>query len=108
MSTKINPLITQPITKKVKFECMECGNKFFKSDKMFFKNISKIYTFNQGYVPICKMCIADLYEMYLKQFDNSEKNATKRICMQFNFYFSDTHYDSAVKLFNNKQKNSWV
>lgn len=85
-------------TKKApkEFFCTHCGKDFSVRKGNFFASQSPIFE-NEGYLPICRRCLNNLYEFYADKF-GSERDAVKRICMKFDIYFSDEIYEIARKL----------
>lgn len=93
---------------KNRFRCICCGNEyeseiFYTSNSLQFKALGKI--------PYCQICLGEIYAGYKNEFikmgyKNPEKKAVQRFCMAFDLYYTDNMYDSAVKYYLQKQKDS--
>lgn len=70
------------------YKCPLCGKPF--STRNFYKTNSTIHT-NNGYMILCKECIAEIYKKYVMEYHNC-KQAVQRICMTFDIYYSDAIY----------------
>lgn len=99
-------------------KCICCGetkrasdeNKGIEND--FYKSHSKIHSGCNGFIPICKDCLENLYDEYLKEYEKeieeseekdafeeyyAEKKTIKRLCMMNNIYYKDSLFESALK-----------
>lgn len=54
---------------------------------------------NNGFLPVCKSCVLDLYEKYKEELGSSSA-AMQMICAHFDMYYSDETLNSAKKLGN--------
>lgn len=88
MATKMMPM------QEVSFSCHRCG---LQSDEPtgFYRSNSMIYGKN-GYMPICKDCLALLYDRYLRMYESAYL-AIKRLCMIYDLYYSDSIVDACYK-----------
>ena len=79
---------------EVSFSCHRCG---LQSDEPtgFYRSNSMIYGKN-GYMPICKDCLALLYDRYLRMYESAYL-AIKRLCMIYDLYYSDSIVDACYK-----------
>lgn len=68
--------------------CTKCDRPF--SSRNFYKNTS-IHSKN-GYLTICKECLNEKYNMFVKEYRSSKK-AVQRICMAYDIYYNDTIYN---------------
>jgi hypothetical protein len=68
------------------FWCCRCPKHFTKQQGNFPSSRSAIYAANNGYLPICKSCLTELYLYYCNTLD-SPIEAARRICMKFDIYF---------------------
>lgn len=68
------------------FWCCRCPKHFTKQQGNFPASRSDIYVANNGYLPICKSCLTELYLYYCNELDNPIE-AARRICMKFDIYF---------------------
>ena len=80
--------------REMEYRCIKCGRNETKPIN-FYKSNSALYD-NNGYMPICKDCLAKLYNRYLLGFHDIHK-AIKRICMAFDLYYNDNIVDSCLK-----------
>lgn len=99
-------------------KCICCGeikrasdeNKGIEND--FYKSHSKIHSGCNGFIPICKDCLENLYNKYLKEYEKEieeseekdtfeeyyvEKKTIKRLCMMNDIYYKDSLFESALK-----------
>jgi len=88
LATKMMPM------QEVSFSCHKCG---LQSDEPtgFYRSNSMIYGKN-GYMPICKDCLALLYDRYLRMYESAYL-AIKRLCMIYDLYYSDSIVDACYK-----------
>ena len=96
-----------PKTTKAKYTCFYCGKEYVETN--FYKSYSNFYN-NIGKVPYCKQCIEKFYQQYFEQYTNEgcltpEKKAIQRLCMIFDFYYSDNVYNSAMNDRENRGLN---
>lgn len=80
------------------YKCTCCGHKFKRQETNFGKSKSPIYKGNNGYLSICRNCVAELYEQYVKFYDNDENAAAERICQITDMYFDETLWASSRKI----------
>ena len=76
------------------YSCHRCGI-VTEDPKGFYRSNSLVYGIN-GYMPICKDCLALLYDRYLRMYE-SIYLAIKRICMIYDMYYSDKIVDACYK-----------
>lgn len=99
-------------------KCICCGeikrasdeNKGIEND--FYKSHSKIHLGYNSFIPICKDCLENLYNEYLKKYEKeieeseekdafeeyyAEKKTIKRLCMMNDIYYKDSLFESALK-----------
>ena len=82
--------------------CGKCGKTL--SSRNFYNNDSEIYRHNNGCINVCKDCIGELYEYYYRLYDSENqkdkdkvrKKAVERICMMFNYYYSDKIFTNTI------------
>ena len=80
--------------REIEYHCDKCNRVDTKPDN-FYRSNSIIYD-NNGYMPICKNCLATLYNRYYLSFHDTYK-AIKRICMAYDLYYSDSIVDACLK-----------
>lgn len=80
--------------REIEYRCDKC-KRVDSKPTYFYRSNSTLYD-NNGYLPICKDCLAQLYNRYLLSFHDIHK-AIKRICMAFDLYYSDSIVDSCLK-----------
>lgn len=80
--------------REIEYRCSKCGRVETKPMN-FFKTYSPIFE-NNGFMPICKDCLAKLYNKYLLSFHDIHK-AIKRICMAMDLYYNESIVDSCIK-----------
>ena len=87
-----------PNFKKPRCPC--CGKTYSRQQDYFFKNsLSQLWKNNNGFIPICKDCVLEMYEKNKKDL-NSARESMKIICAMFDMYYSDDTFESATKLGN--------
>lgn len=80
--------------------CPCCGKTYPRQQDFFFKNSqSLLWKGNNGFLPVCKSCVLDLYEKYKEELGSSSA-AMQMICAHFDMYYSDETLNSAKKLGN--------
>ena len=73
------------------FRCSRCG-KIFKRQRDNFPNTqSPLFRGNGGYLPVCNVCLEDLFQHY-KDVLSDEKEAIKRMCIKFDIYWNPELY----------------
>lgn len=95
--TEIEPLVVSD----EEYRCSCCGHKYKKQEGNFNRSKSPIYKGNNGFMSICKRCVAELYEQYVKFFDGDEDAAAERICQ-----ITDMYFDSEVWAMSRKISES--
>jgi len=80
--------------REIEYRCSKCG-RVETRPMNFFKTYSPIFE-NNGFMPICKDCLAKLYNKYLLSFHDIHK-AIKRICMAMDLYYNESIVDSCIK-----------
>lgn len=80
--------------REIEYRCSKCG-RVETRPMIFFKTYSPIFE-NNGFMPICKDCLAKLYNKYLLSFHDIHK-AIKRICMAMDLYYNESIVDSCIK-----------
>lgn len=83
----------KPIEEQTEFYCSHCGKKYKRLKNNFLASQSPLYK-NTKYMPICKKCVAELFEYYKEKLGN-EKQAVRRICMKFDIWFSEELYKAS-------------
>lgn len=101
-------------------KCICCGEEKRASDENrstendFYKSHSKIHSGCNGFIPICKDCLENLYNEYFEKYEKEieesedidadsledyyvEKKVIKRLCMINNIYYDDSLFESALK-----------
>jgi len=101
-------------------KCTCCGEKKRASDENkgaendFYKSRSKLHLGYNSFIPICKNCLENLYNEYLKKYERKieesedenandlesyyvEKKVIKRLCMMNDIYYDDGLFDAALK-----------
>lgn len=69
------------------FWCVRCAKYFTKQQNNFPTSKSEIYLANNGYLPVCKSCLSELYLYYCEK-TKDELEACRRVCMKFDIYYS--------------------
>jgi hypothetical protein len=85
------------------YRCTCCGHKYKKQETNFSASKSPIYKGNNGYLSICRNCIAELYEQYVKFYDGDEDAAAERICQITDMYFDKDIWAMSRKISNRSE-----
>ena len=88
------------------YRCTCCGHKYKKQETNFGRSKSPIYKGNNGFVSICKNCVAELYEQYVKFYDGDEDAAAERICQITDMYFDLDIWASSRKISESRNGKS--
>lgn len=89
---KAAPVKEQP----EKYYCTRCPRSFKQQKYNFPASQSPIYRENNGYLPVCRHCVDEMYQHY-KDVLGNEKSAIRRVCLKFDIYWSDRIYDMLKK-----------
>lgn len=92
--TEIEPKIIPDET----YRCVCCGYKYKKQESNFSKSKSPLFKGNHSYIPICRNCVAELYEQYSKFYNGDENAAADRICQITDMYYDQDLWDSSRKI----------
>lgn len=82
-----------PVREK-EYRCIKC-KRVDPRPSNFYRSNSTLYD-NNGYLPVCKDCLAQIYNRYLINFNDIYK-AIKRVCMAYDLYYSDGLVNSCLK-----------
>ncbi len=88
------------------YRCTCCGHKFKRQERNFNRSKSPIYKGNNGYLSICQNCVAELYEQYVKFYDNDEDAAAERICQITDMYFDPKVWAMSRKISESRNGRS--
>jgi len=77
------------------YYCTRCGKHFARQKGNFSAIQSPLYAENNGFIPVCRECVNEIYEHYRTAL-NDDKEAIHRICMKFDVYWCDRCYELAV------------
>jgi len=80
--------------REMEYRCDKC-RRIDSKPTYFYRSNSTLYN-NNGYLPICKDCLARLYNTYLLTFRDIHK-AIKRICMAYDLYYDEGLVNSCLK-----------
>lgn len=83
----------------VEFWCVRCAKYFTKQQGNFPTSKSEIYLANNGYLPVCKSCLSELYLYYCEK-TNSELEACRRVCMKFDIYYNKALMENVLATTN--------
>lgn len=77
----------------MKKKCTMCGKEKDEKKEYYLSN-SLLYKENDKRLPICKDCVAEIYESLLKEYE-SETIALNKICNMLDTYYSERAYNIA-------------
>lgn len=72
------------------FRCVCCGHKYKRQKNYFSVTKSPVFAGNNGYLPICKSCIGQLFDKYTDFFGGDEEQALERMCQLTDMYVDET------------------
>lgn len=76
--------------------CLRCSTAYKTKTGNFPAVRSQLYAANEGFLPICRDCVEDMYNHYMKVLGD-ERQAIRRICMKFDLYWSESIYQMLDK-----------
>ena len=79
--------------------CYRCNKEYDVED--YYTSDSELHI-SVGRIPYCKDCLDELYQYYLKKYEDlkypsPDRKAIERLCMTLDLYYNDKIFDSAVK-----------
>lgn len=81
-----------------KYDCVCCGHEYDTPKRNFLTTRSPLFRAWDGYVPICRDCIAEYYTNHvLPSFDGDEARSMQFICGLFDWYFDEDMFQLALK-----------
>lgn len=80
----------------LKYYCTRCTRSFTKQRKNFPTSQSPIFKENNGYLPVCRHCVTDMFDQY-RMTIGDEYEAMRRVCMKFDVYWNPNLFDSLAK-----------
>ena len=86
-----------------KFYCVRCDRNFKMQRNNFPAAQSPMYKGNNGYIPVCRHCVDELYQHY-KDVLGDEKAALRRICLKFDIYWSEQIYNMLYRANTSKSR----
>lgn len=78
-----------------KYICHLCGTAYVTRNGYFYKSYAQTYK-GTGYLHICKSCVDDLYEDFLR-LSKDPRIACHAVCRKLNLYWDDAAYDGVLK-----------
>lgn len=98
--------ITPVVVSDEEYRCSCCGHKYKRQKDNFNVSKSPIYKGNNGYLTICKRCVSELFEQYVKFFDGDEDAAMERICQITDMYVDDVAWGASRKVSSDRSRIS--
>lgn len=87
--------IEPDVKKQKEFFCCRCGKYFGRQNTNFPTSKSGLYAGNNGFLPICKNCVGELYQYYCETL-SSPVAAAERVCSKFDIYFNQAVFDDVI------------
>ena len=87
---------------KDEIKCLCCGLIYPKKADNFPTTRSPLFAENDGYLPICKECVAKYYMLLFDFFDKDPYAALERCCQIFDWYYNEKIADSILSSTGNK------
>lgn len=95
--TSTRPSKAAPVKERPeKYYCTRCSRSFTRQKGNFPGAQSPLWRENNGYLPVCRHCVDELYEHY-KEALGDERSAIRRLCLKFDIYWNDDIYKMLVK-----------
>lgn len=95
--TKTQSAATQDFVVGKKYKCNCCGEEWANPVDHFYKSKwSKLWVKNELFVPICRNCIASLFEEYARRYKD-ERLATIICCHYLDVPFYHAIYDAVIR-----------
>lgn len=88
-----NGIPPEPLKKGGPYFCTRCGREHSRQKGLFPSSFSPLFRENNGYVPICSVCLDELLERYKGRMP-SEADAMRRLCMICDLYWSPALYET--------------
>lgn len=111
--SKIKSPVTRPGTQATEpdilgnFVCSRCGRTYRKQRVNFPVSQSPLFAKNNGYSPICGICLDAMFNKY-KDILGSEEAAAKRTCMKLDIYWNEKLFASTRKSINVEANTSLI
>ena len=94
-----------------KHTCIYCGRSLLVNK--FYKTENRLYVNNDNVTAICKECVVELYDHYVKLYDDEKlkdkhpvyAKAIQRVCMILDIYYSESIVE---KIFEKNNSNSLI
>lgn len=85
-------------TDTVYIQCVHCGRPLSTNNNNFYlANEGSIFRYPNGYIPVCRTCITDLYVKYLAEFEKDYAKAVYYTCRKLDIKFSLVKLSGAFK-----------
>ena len=78
------------------YRCTRCGREHTRQKGLFPSSQSPLFRENNGYLPICTICVDELFDKYKAKLP-SEEIAMRRMCMMFDIYWSPTLFETVKR-----------
>lgn len=77
--------------------CTRCTRDYSRQKGYFSASQSPMWRVNNGYLPVCKLCVEEMYNNY-KDSLGDDRVAMRRVCMHLDIYWNDAIYDMACEV----------
>lgn len=78
------------------YRCTRCGREHGRQKGLFPASFSPLFRENNGYLPVCTICVDELFDRYRAKLP-SEEFAMRRMCMMFDLYWSPALFETVKK-----------
>jgi len=75
--------------------CVKCGTMYGKRQSNFFVSYATSYK-GIGFIPICRNCVEQMYDMYMNACGDSRK-AVRQVCRKLDLYWNDSVFSVVEK-----------
>jgi hypothetical protein len=103
-NTEVKKTITEEKKEPNFYKCCTCGKHYNKLDDNFPASQSEMYAGLDYHLPICRLCLDNLYNHYTVSYGGDEDKAIRRICENFNIYFDQSLLNASRKITKNRSR----
>jgi len=83
------------VDKSNSYICKRCGIAYGQLKGFFPVSYGSLYK-GAGFLPYCKRCVEDMYNIYLKE-SGDPKPAVRQVCRKLDLYWNDKIFDAAMR-----------
>ena len=91
----ISKSVFDDVKRPTEFFCCRCGKYFSRQQTNFPTSRSGLYAGNNGFLPICKNCVGEIFQYYLNEFNDPYK-ACETVCSRFDIYYDKQTFEGFI------------